>query len=188
MTERKSLSTRTRFEVMKRDGHRCRYCGATAVQTRLVVDHVISVADGGTDDENNLVTACDDCNAGKSDIPLDEKRYASIVDVGPVTDHADQIRAYLEAQLEVLQARQEVLDEVNGLWIGAFGCDAPAHFLASIAVKLSDGVSLVEIDYAIYAAARHPDFGARRSNFASYQTSRERYALACINHRRRAGA
>ena len=54
---RKALSKRVRFEVLKRDGFRCRYCGANASSTVLHVDHVIAVADGGTDDPSNLVAA-----------------------------------------------------------------------------------------------------------------------------------
>ena len=45
--KRVALSPRIRFEVIKRDGFRCRYCGATALTSRLVVDHVIPVAKGG---------------------------------------------------------------------------------------------------------------------------------------------
>ena len=53
-----SVSTRTRFEVLKRDGFRCRYCGLTAMATELHVDHVVPASKGGTDDPVNLVAAC----------------------------------------------------------------------------------------------------------------------------------
>lgn len=61
-----ALTKRTRFEVLKRDNHACRYCGATAPDATLTVDHVTPVALGGSDDPSNLVAACRDCNAGKS--------------------------------------------------------------------------------------------------------------------------
>lgn len=51
--------------VFIRDGFRCVYCGATAKESRLECDHVISWADGGTNDPGNLVTACRECNIGK---------------------------------------------------------------------------------------------------------------------------
>lgn len=66
-----SVSTRLRFEVLKRDGFRCRYCGTTALESPLHVDHVIAQADGGGDDPTNLVAASASCNLGKSDKPLD---------------------------------------------------------------------------------------------------------------------
>jgi len=61
-----AVSKRTRFEVLKRDNHTCRYCGATVPDAVLTVDHVTPVALGGSDDPSNLVAACRDCNAGKS--------------------------------------------------------------------------------------------------------------------------
>jgi hypothetical protein len=60
------VTKRTRYEVLKRDNHACRYCGATAPDAILTVDHVTPVALGGTDDPSNLVAACRDCNAGKA--------------------------------------------------------------------------------------------------------------------------
>jgi hypothetical protein len=60
------VTKRTRYEVLKRDNHTCRYCGGTAPDAVLTVDHVTPVALGGTDNPDNLVAACRDCNAGKS--------------------------------------------------------------------------------------------------------------------------
>jgi hypothetical protein len=67
-----ALSVRTRFEVFKRDEFTCRYCGRKSPEVILEVDHVIAKANGGTDDEMNLVTSCWECNSGKSDKPLSE--------------------------------------------------------------------------------------------------------------------
>lgn len=67
-----AVSRRTRFEVLRRDGHTCRWCGASAPDVALTVDHVVPVALGGSDDPNNLVTACQPCNAGKSSMAPDQ--------------------------------------------------------------------------------------------------------------------
>jgi 5-methylcytosine-specific restriction endonuclease McrA len=56
-----------RFQVLQRDHFTCQYCGAHAPDVKLEVDHVITVADGGTDDVDNLVTACYACNRGRGD-------------------------------------------------------------------------------------------------------------------------
>lgn len=61
-----AVSKRTRYEVLKRDSHTCRYCGASAPDATLTVDHVTPVALGGSDSPDNLVAACRDCNAGKA--------------------------------------------------------------------------------------------------------------------------
>ncbi len=50
---------------MARDNFRCVYCGSTAEAKELHIDHLYPKALGGTDDEDNLVTACIDCNIGK---------------------------------------------------------------------------------------------------------------------------
>ncbi|MEM1170839.1 MAG: HNH endonuclease [Cyanobacteria bacterium P01_H01_bin.35] len=51
-----------RKEVLKRDHHRCQYCGSTK---RLTLDHVIPRSKGGKHTWDNVVTACDKCNAFK---------------------------------------------------------------------------------------------------------------------------
>jgi hypothetical protein len=66
MSNRQQIGKRLRFAVFARDGFTCRYCGRQSDQVTLHVDHVIPVCQGGTNDEANLVTACVDCNLGKS--------------------------------------------------------------------------------------------------------------------------
>jgi CRISPR/Cas system Type II protein with McrA/HNH and RuvC-like nuclease domain len=61
------LSQRTRFRVLEAYNYRCFYCGRGADVVALEVDHVFPVARGGTDDQSNLVPACEACNSGKSD-------------------------------------------------------------------------------------------------------------------------
>jgi hypothetical protein len=67
VTKRIAVSRRLRFFVLHRDGFRCRYCGHGADTVELQVDHVIPVARGGTNDPENLVASCFDCNSGKRD-------------------------------------------------------------------------------------------------------------------------
>lgn len=49
--------------VKERDQYTCVYCGS---QADLVIDHMIPVCQGGTDDMDNLATSCRRCNAAKS--------------------------------------------------------------------------------------------------------------------------
>jgi hypothetical protein len=65
------VTKRTRFEVLRRDENTCQYCGQKAPDVPLQIDHVIPVALGGSDSPSNLVTACRDCNSGKSSVPAD---------------------------------------------------------------------------------------------------------------------
>lgn len=65
---RHHLSRRERFNVLTRCNYACFYCGTPAALglVTLQVEHVVPVAQGGTNDPWNLVAACPDCNAGKS--------------------------------------------------------------------------------------------------------------------------
>lgn len=73
-----AVTKRTRYEVLRRDNHACRYCGATAPEAKLTVDHVTPTALGGSDDPTNLVAACRDCNAGKSSTSPDAPLVADV--------------------------------------------------------------------------------------------------------------
>lgn len=99
-----ALSRRLRFEVLRRDGHACRYCGAMAPDVKLTVDHVVPVALGGSDEPRNLVTACVDCNNGKTSTQPDSEIVEDIA--------ADALRwkRALEAAASNLLADREVVD------------------------------------------------------------------------------
>lgn len=74
------VSKRTRYEVLRRDGHRCRYCGSGPDTSALTIDHVVPVSLGGSDDPANLVAACKDCNAGKASSNPDAEAVAQVAD------------------------------------------------------------------------------------------------------------
>ncbi len=59
----------TRRNVLRRDTHRCQYCGATE---RLTLDHVLPKSRGGPDTWENLVAACVPCNNRKGNKTPDE--------------------------------------------------------------------------------------------------------------------
>lgn len=73
-----AVSKRLRYEILRRDNHTCRYCGASAPDAPLRVDHVTPVALGGTDTPGNLVTACEPCNSGKSSATVDSAVVADV--------------------------------------------------------------------------------------------------------------
>lgn len=56
--------------VFKRDNYTCQYCGK--VGGKLEADHIIPFSKGGTDDMDNLVTACRKCNRQKRDKSVEE--------------------------------------------------------------------------------------------------------------------
>jgi 5-methylcytosine-specific restriction endonuclease McrA len=63
-----------RFEVFARDEFTCQYCGRSAGEgVILQIDHIKPTSKGGTNDKDNLITACKECNMGKSDSLLEQR-------------------------------------------------------------------------------------------------------------------
>jgi len=73
-----TVNKRLRFEIFKRDGFRCTYCGATPVDSELHADHVVPKALGGQDTPENLTTSCADCNSGKASTSADDAMVAAV--------------------------------------------------------------------------------------------------------------
>lgn len=85
-SKRLAIGAKLRFYILNRDAYTCAYCGRTAKETELHVDHIISQKEWrerfgdlitprmingveltGVNDERNLCAACSTCNLGKSD-------------------------------------------------------------------------------------------------------------------------
>ncbi|HAU38803.1 MAG TPA: HNH endonuclease [Phycisphaerales bacterium] len=64
------MPLKDRWDVLKRDKYRCSKCGASPSSDHAVnleVDHIIPVAEGGSNNIENLQTLCRRCNQGKKD-------------------------------------------------------------------------------------------------------------------------
>lgn len=136
---REAISKKLRFEVFKRDGFCCVYCGAHPSDTVVLeVDHVHPVADGGTNEIDNLVTACFDCNRGKgarllSVVPqsLEEKAIET-------AEREAQIRAYYEILEAKKQRKDDELWSIADIYMQRYGDDSILRTrLASIRTFLS---------------------------------------------------
>lgn len=101
---RKSTGKKQRFRIFNRDGFRCRYCGRTSAEVILHADHIVSVSEGGGNDDSNLVTACSDCNLGKGKNRLVK---GVVPPIGPL----DTLMQ--EQELRELERYQEVLNDVR---------------------------------------------------------------------------
>jgi hypothetical protein len=111
-----AVSRRLRYEILRRDNHQCRYCGATAPDVPLTVDHVTPVALGGSDDPTNLVTACKDCNAGKSssnpDQPLVDDVSADALRWGRA------MQAAADQRVADRRALDSIVAQFDQAWLG----------------------------------------------------------------------
>lgn len=150
-----AVSRRLRYEVLRRDNHACRYCGATAPDVALTVDHVIPVALGGTDDPSNLVTACQPCNAGKSASSPDAPIVADVA--------ADALRwsKAMTAASDVMRKQRVKRDRDReyfvDLWLAHYGNadDLPDVVGPSIDDFVAAGLTWGDLDDAVEISAQY---------------------------------
>jgi len=116
--DRTAVSKRTRFEVFKRDKFTCQYCGRAAPSIVLQIDHIHPVAKDGDNDILNLVTSCQECNAGKSDKTLSDdsaiqKRKRQLDDL---QERREQIDMMVEWQASLIDLDILATEECCALW------------------------------------------------------------------------
>lgn len=112
-----AVSKRLRYEVLRRDNHTCRYCGATAPDVPLRIDHVVPQSLGGTDAPDNLVTACQDCNSGKSSATVDSTVVADVADDALRWAAAmEQAAAELQTQTAPKRAYRDAFQQAWNEW------------------------------------------------------------------------
>ena len=111
MAERKAISKRMRFEVLKRDSFTCQYCGKQPPDTVLHLDHIKPVSKGGKNTILNLVTSCVDCNLGKSDVELS--------DDSAIKKQQNQLNLMAEkkAQIELMIKWRDSLESADELLV-----------------------------------------------------------------------
>ena len=105
--KRIAISKKIRFEIFKRDGFVCHYCGAHPPQVILQVDHIVPVKGDGPNDMDNLVTSCQPCNIGKG--------ARSLSAIPQTLSAKAKIIAEREAQLlgyqEIMDSRRDRIED-----------------------------------------------------------------------------
>jgi len=140
----------------------------------LHVDHVVPVAESGSDDPTNLVAACSDCNLGKSSKSLQCSGLDVPEPTAAMLDHAEQMRAYLSAVSEVRDARAELEGMAINHWCEALECALPARLTHSIAYWIEQvGLETVLSAIDIVAYRRLPS-----------ATDQTKYFLATVRNMR----
>lgn len=150
MSNRVALSKKTRFEIFKRDGFTCRYCGKQPPDTVLEVDHINPVANGGDNDPLNLITSCFDCNRGKADKELQEvlPRPDADFEYLAVQQEISELTRYQYFKSKRDSVLNEVAESLRSTWANAF--------MKNEAPRLIDFIKLLQqippeiIEKAIY--------------------------------------
>jgi hypothetical protein len=114
--QRKPITKRVRFEIFKRDGFACLYCGRKPPTVTLHVDHIVAVANGGTNAQDNLATACSECNGGKSAVPLSSIPPSLKAQRKAAEERRGQVEAYSAWLKERFDAREAEVEEIDKLY------------------------------------------------------------------------
>lgn len=112
-----AVSKKIRFEVFKRDGFQCAYCGKTPPEVILECDHIQAVSDGGKDDINNLITACFECNRGKRNIPLDKAPQQLADNLEVLKEKEEQLIEYQKLSRKIERRVQKQINEIDEIYI-----------------------------------------------------------------------
>ena len=121
MAKRKAIPQKVRFEVFKRDNFTCQYCGRSAPDVILEVDHINPIANGGDNDITNLITSCKDCNRGKGVRKLTDKQ--EITKEKQKLDELNERRK----QLEMMLKWREELTKIDDSEVNAYEAEFQSH-------------------------------------------------------------
>lgn len=117
-SKRKPISKKLRYEVYKRDSFTCQYCGRSAPDVILEIDHIKPIAEGGTNDIINLITSCRDCNRGKGKTPLDDKTVLEKQkkQLDELEERRQQLAMMVEWKEELLKMDDDFLESLNSYY------------------------------------------------------------------------
>ena len=110
-----AISASLRWQIFSRDGFKCCYCGKQPPDVVLEIDHLVPVSRGGTNDSENLRTACMACNRGKSNnLPSSDLLNQKPIPVENLEEAAEQTAQfcrYLEKKQNEIQRLTTLVDQ-----------------------------------------------------------------------------
>lgn len=115
---RNHISKKIRFEVFKRDSFKCQYCGRQSPDVLLEIDHIQPISKKGKGDLLNLITACYDCNRGKSNIELSEQIVLKKQQqqLSELQERREQLGLLFKWKEGLLLIENETLKKISNYW------------------------------------------------------------------------
>lgn len=154
-----SIPKDIRFKVFWRDGFTCQYCGRKPPEVVLEIDHIVPRSKGGTDNIENLVTACRDCNRSKN-----KKHIAPAIKIEELKEKVEQFKAFVEFTMAMEEQYRKAVWMVVKKWEKLYGEQPSDDFIASLFVfvkrlpltEIMDAVDITsaKVPYA-YKAERY---------------------------------
>jgi len=148
MRKRKSISKKIRFNIFKRDLFTCQYCGAVPPKVILELDHMTPVSKGGTNDKDNLVTSCFDCNRGKSNYSLSDVPTSLKVKAKQTKEKEDQIEGYNQ----IMKAKRERIESQTWSVAEKIGLDNDGFYKKSNLLSIKRFFEYLSLDEVLDAA------------------------------------
>jgi len=115
------MGNKIRFEVFKRDGFTCQYCGRTPPNVILEVDHIVPVSLKGKNNIDNYLTSCLECNRGKGKHPLTKIPQPLKERMELIKERELQIKEYEQV---LIMEEERVTASINKFYkyLGQIGC------------------------------------------------------------------
>jgi hypothetical protein len=117
---RKGITKKLRFEIFKRDGFVCAYCGQSPPQTTLEIDHIEPVSKGGKCEINNYITSCFECNRGKSNIELDKIPTKLSENLEVLKEKEDQLKEYRKLVKKIERREKKDIEDISKIYSDMF--------------------------------------------------------------------
>lgn len=118
--KRLSISKKIRFEIFKRDSFTCSYCGSKPPSVTLEVDHVIPVFRGGTNEIDNLITSCFDCNRGKGKNELTSLPETTIDKINRLKEQEEQYKEFKKLINNIKNRKAKEIQLVDNVYSDNF--------------------------------------------------------------------
>lgn len=100
------IAREKREAIYKSDGHRCIYCGASAPDATLTLDHLHPQVLGGRHEAQNLVTASLSCNSARQEMPVEKfVRRLERMGFGTAKEISHRIRLAVKRHARIETAR-----------------------------------------------------------------------------------
>lgn len=116
ITNRKPIGNKLRFDIFKRDLFTCQYCGKTPPNIVLEIDHIMPVSKGGTNNINNLLTSCFNCNRGKNKHELNQVPPTLENNILVLKEKKKQYSEYLKLTKFMQDAKEEQLRIIDNIY------------------------------------------------------------------------
>jgi len=147
-----SISQKLRFEVFKRDGFICQYCGNHPPEIILECDHIHPVSKGGNNDINNLITSCFDCNRGKINNELSNIPNSLEVNKNIILEKESQYLEYQKAIKKVEKRIKREIKDIENLYNETFPESKFTKRFKEVSIKMF--IERLEFHEVYYAMAK----------------------------------